>query len=136
MFTLVCVFVPSGGHGRLSYWYHCHLEYVVPSTKILKSLCRVKRCLRLFRSMNFSSAPFEEFTKFLNCLACRTTAPAKRLPLTMEAASTLSLFDNICIVKFKIRYEIGKLLPAGDDTTPKSYTSYGFLTSYSFYNKP
>jgi hypothetical protein len=21
-------------------------------------------------------------------------------------------------------------------TTPKSYTSYGFLTSYSFYNKP
>lgn len=38
MFTLVCVFVPSGGHGRLSYWYHCHLEYV-PSTKILKSLC-------------------------------------------------------------------------------------------------
>jgi hypothetical protein len=21
-------------------------------------------------------------------------------------------------------------------TTPKSYTSYGFLTSYNFYNKP
>lgn len=27
------VFLPSRGHGRLSYWYHCHLEYVVPSTK-------------------------------------------------------------------------------------------------------
>jgi hypothetical protein len=24
----------------------------------------------------------------------------------------------------------------GGITTPKSYTSYGFLTSYNFYNKP
>jgi hypothetical protein len=62
------------------------------------------------------------------------------LLLDLARSSTLIAADNsvrvICF--FMWRREVTKSRQEGESfasTTPKSYTSYGFLTSYSFYNK-
>ena len=69
----------------------------------------------------------------LKCfLSARGRVTSKVQTISYIISSTIiKIWDELVIVK-----HVCEAMRTIHHTTPKTYTSYGFLTSYSFYNKP